>query len=49
MPLSTTALLPFSPAPDGSPWGTGTYMAKRRAARADPWLTGCDVTTLIGG
>ena len=49
MALTTAALLSFSPAPDGSPWGTGTHMAKRRAAGVDPWVTGCDVTTLIGG
>ena len=41
-------LLQFSSA-DGAPWGTATYIAKRKAQNQDPWHKGCKVTTLVGG
>lgn len=41
-------LLQFSSA-DGAPWGTATYIAKRKASNQNPWHTGCKVTTLVGG
>src|SRR2546423_8845618 len=34
--------------PEGMPWGTGTYVA-RRAPKQPPWHAGCKVTTLVGG